>query len=102
MASDEAPRTANAEMMQGKADDEKLVSERSVMRELKTFATYSRRSFTWKLKPNAIEPDEEELDTNPFELEEQSSLKFANSDLCNFNVRIRTSYNFQIFLKFEV
>jgi hypothetical protein len=46
MASDETPRTAtmtaiNAEIMEGKADDEKLVPEISVKRELKTFATYS-------------------------------------------------------------
>ena len=42
MASDETPSTAiNAEMIQGKADNEKIVSVRSVKGELRLFANCS-------------------------------------------------------------
>ena len=86
MASDETPSTAiNAEMIQGKADNEKIVSVRSVKGELRLFANCSSSS-TWTLLPNVQEPTVEELDISHLGLEKQSSLIFANSDLCNFQV----------------
>ena len=96
MASDEAPRTATmtailAESKKGKADG-KTVSRWTVRNEIQLFATCSSK--IWTLLPNVQEPTVEELDIGHLGLEEKSSLIFANSDLCNFEVCYFTCFFF--------
>ncbi len=81
-----------AEMRKAKADGEALVTEATVKRELKKFATFSGHPKIWKLNSNVVLPDEEELDTNPLDVEEKSTLLFANSHRCNFTVSYCTIF----------